>query len=125
MANAASTRALPAKRSLTLAVAPALGVGAPVYGQGSSTDLAKNLSNPIASLIRKLVKVNEPPISLTGELRNWAAAPDDGPEGHGVQVGLTVPVSEVGEYLLMVRTRSALFARCPRPHDATLSPQRA
>ncbi|MBY5541397.1 transporter [Rhizobium leguminosarum] len=58
MAQTSSTRTLPLKRSLTLAVAAALGVGAPAYGQDSSSDLAKKLSNPIASLISVPFQMN-------------------------------------------------------------------
>ncbi|ASR11530.1 transporter [Rhizobium leguminosarum bv. viciae] len=58
MAKTASTRTLPLKRSLTLAVAATLGLGAPAYGQDSSSDLAKKLSNPIASLISVPFQLN-------------------------------------------------------------------
>ena len=46
-------------------------------------------SVPINLTVSKLVKVNEQPISLTAGLRYWAAAPDNGPEGLGVRLGLT------------------------------------
>ena len=50
---------------------------------------AKEWSVPINLTVSKLVKVNEQPISLTAGLRYWAAAPDNGPEGLGVRLGLT------------------------------------
>lgn len=50
---------------------------------------AKEWSVPINFTVSKLVKVNEQPISLTAGLRYWAAAPDNGPEGLGVRLGLT------------------------------------
>ncbi len=50
---------------------------------------ANEWSVPINLTVSKLVKVNEQPISLTAGLRYWAAAPDNGPEGLGVRLGLT------------------------------------
>jgi hypothetical protein len=50
---------------------------------------AKEWSVPINLTVSKLVKVNEQPISLTAGLRYWATAPDNGPEGLGVRLGLT------------------------------------
>lgn len=50
---------------------------------------AKEWSVPINLTVSKLVRVNEQPISVTGGLRYWAAAPDNGPEGLGFRLGLT------------------------------------
>ncbi|WP_442150523.1 transporter [Rhizobium leguminosarum] len=58
MGRTTSNRTLPLKRSLTVAVAATLGMGAPAYGQDSSSDLAKKLSNPIASLISVPFQLN-------------------------------------------------------------------
>ncbi|WP_244489919.1 transporter [Rhizobium sp. Leaf391] len=50
---------------------------------------ANEWSVPINLTVSKLVKLNEQPISLTAGLRYWAEAPDNGPEGLGVRLGLT------------------------------------
>lgn len=50
---------------------------------------ASEWSVPINLTVSKLVKVNEQPISLTAGVRYWATAPDNGPEGLGVRLGLT------------------------------------
>jgi hypothetical protein len=58
MATTASSRIRHRKASLTLAVAATLGMGSTAYGQDSSADLAKKLSNPIASLISVPFQLN-------------------------------------------------------------------
>jgi hypothetical protein len=50
---------------------------------------AKEWSVPINLTISKLVKIDDQPISLTAGVRYWAIAPDNGPEGLGVRLGLT------------------------------------
>lgn len=50
---------------------------------------AKEWSVPINLTISKLVKIDDQPISLTAGVRYWATAPDNGPEGLGVRLGLT------------------------------------
>jgi hypothetical protein len=44
---------------------------------------------PINLQVSKLVRVNKQPISLSGGLRYWAAAPDSGPQGLAFRVGIT------------------------------------
>ncbi|TDW26694.1 hypothetical protein EV128_11324 [Rhizobium azibense] len=58
MATTASTRILLRRTSLMLAVSATLGMGSTAYGQNSSADLAKKLSNPIASLISVPFQLN-------------------------------------------------------------------
>jgi len=50
---------------------------------------AEEWSVPINFTISKLVKIDKQPISLTAGVRYWAAAPDNGPEGLGLRLGLT------------------------------------
>lgn len=47
-------------------------------------------SVPVNFTISKLLTVDQHPISLTAGVRYWAAAPDNGPDGEGFRLGLTL-----------------------------------
>ncbi|WP_244619275.1 transporter [Rhizobium sp. 18055] len=46
-------------------------------------------SVPINFMVSKLVTVNKQPISLSGGVRYWATAPENGPDGLGFRVAVT------------------------------------
>lgn len=50
---------------------------------------AEEWSVPINVQISKLVKFGAQPVSLSAGARYWATAPENGPEGWGVRVGMT------------------------------------